>query len=196
MITPQMFFLVAGIVLCVASGALAVAAVVYYIRNDIRGVRADLAGETRGTGQAGRRSATPKASNARRTPRKRAQRANDSDEEILHNAPEFMSQPMEDDLDTVLDTKLRRIDAGGPEFSYGSKDVNDDIPTLVTSMGVYHRSGASEANMNDEDAPTIVDGSEEDAPTAVEETSADAEPSFVVIKSILAINSSEIITAE
>ena len=194
-ITPQLVFMVLGIVALVVAAVLLVMAIAYYVRNDIRGVQDDLSGKTR-QGQA--TSATNR-SRRRRDTYHPAQvdtpsfAAVDPDDEQVRNVAGGVVQPAEDDLDTVLDTKLRKI-ANAGAVSSDTYDVNDDIPTLVTSAGDYHNSSVPERNVNDEDAPTMVEGEEGELPTEVEAAAADGRPSFVVTRSILAIHANEVIT--
>lgn len=200
MVTPQFVFMVMGITSFVVAAILLVVSVFYFVRNDVRGVMDDLSGKTRQVG----------ASQGPR-PRRRASWARQTGRESM--APQAgipfsvqqstamgqagrqtpVSQSVEDDLDTVLDTKLRRVAANYGGVSSDIQDVNDGIPTLVTSVGEYHRNNMSEMNLGDADSPTMVESAEDGMPTQMESRSAAYDSRFVVTKSILAIHSKEVI---
>lgn len=188
MITPQLVFMVAGIVLLVTSFVLLVVALVYYVRNDIRGVRDDLAGRTRrGEGATrDRRAATRRRSNAGVARTSVGRRAAGVPDDLVADA-----QPEEDQVETVIDTKLHGAPQNAAGISSDAYDVNDDIPTLVTSVGDYHQTNMSDKSLNDADVPTLV---EEGGEGVAARRAGDDAPSFVVTKSILAIHSNEIIT--
>ncbi len=195
MITPQLVFMVAGIVLLVAAAVLLIISLVYYVSNDIRGVQDDLAGRTRrGGGSArDRGSASRRRANTRSVSSVSNQSTPAPDMEANVDVGAVV-QPAEDEVDTVLDTKLRKVSQDAAGVNSDVIDINDDIPTLVTSVGDYHRNDMPENYLNDADVPTVVDGSEDEMPTRVERTNATDVPHFVVTKSILAIHSNEIIT--
>ena len=191
MITPQLVFMILGIVLLVAAAVLLVVALVYYVRNDIRGVQDDLAGRARhGRGARSRTNSAPRRSNARPANVVPGQmnlgRGNDA-------AYGGSVQPAEDELDTELDTKLRRVPQGMTGVNSDAYDVNDDIQTLVTSAGDYHRIDMTDKSLNEADMPTTVDKNEDEVSTVVEQASTGDAPVFVVTKSILAVHSKEII---
>ena len=194
-ITPQLVFIVLGIVALVVAAVLLIMAITYYVRNDIRGVQNDLSGKTR-QGQAASASNRSRRRHDTRRPSQAdapSFAAVDPDDEQVRNVAGGVVQPAEDELDTILDTKLRKV-TGAVSISSDTYDVNDDIPTLVTSAGDYHNFSVPERNVNDEDAPTMVEGEEEELPTEVEAAAADGRPEFVVTRSVLAIHANEVIT--
>ena len=193
-ITPQLIFFIAGIAALVVAAILFVIAMTYYSRQDIRGVKNDLAGKAR-QGQRG-------ASTVRRTTRStRASRntqrsvVDDARRGNVYEPTGGMSQQPEDDMDTILDTRLRQVPQGMGGVSSYNQSINDDIPTVVTFLGDYHNGEVSKQSENDANAPTLVEENEEDLPTQVDQANAVDASSFVVTKSILAIHSNEIITA-
>lgn len=191
-ITPQLVFRVLGIAFLVIGAILVAVTVSYFFRQDIRGVMDDLAGrkrrgETSGSRRRpGRPAAQRRGGGASQTPR--------VDEEVVREAPGAVVQPSEDELDTVLDTKLRKVPQRMPGVNSDGRDVNDDTPTLVTALGDYHRSNVAESKLTDDDASTVVNGNEQDTPTEVEHRAA-APSSFTITRSIVAIHANEVITA-
>ena len=183
MITPQLVFFVAGIVLLVVAVVLAIVAAVYFFRQNIRGVMDDLSGRTRQqhAGTDSRRSGRSK----RHRDGVRAQGPDVVPDQAAPKAPAFVSQPAEDELDTVLDTKLRKVPQRYAAVSPDGGDANDDIPTVVTSLG---------QGPDDADVPTTVE-SDDDIPTQVEAAPGDATGVFRVTRSIVAIHTNEVITA-
>ena len=195
-ITPQLIFFIAGIAALVVAAILFVIAMTYYTRQDIRGVKNDLAGKAR---QGQRSNAVTRGRTSRRVgaPSNVRPSVNQgAPANAMQQTPVAAAQNFEDDTDTVLDTKLRRVPQNIANVNSYSRDVNDDIPTVVTSVGDYHRQGVKQnQTQNDADVPTLVEENEEELPTQVEKTAAAEASSFVVTKSILAIHSNEIITA-
>ncbi len=193
MITPQFVFMIAGIVLLVVAAVLLIISLVYYVSNDIRGVQDDLAGrKRRGRGSARSRGAVSRErANTRGVRSASNLKAADRKENIDVSA---VVQLAEDEVDTVVDTKLRKVSRDMVGVNSDAYDINDDIPTVVPSKGYYHRNNMPENYLNDIDVPTVVDGSEDEVPTQVERTNATNVPHFVVTKSILVIHSSEIIS--
>lgn len=196
--TLQLALLVASIAAFAVAVLLLVWAAHTYVSQDIRGVMNDLSGKSR---QGNR------ASGSARRRRQGVQRHTlhggvsvDSAAGLVDAAVQGVAHApgpvSEDDLDTVLDTKLRKLPQEYVQVSSDMHDVNDDMPTLVTSIPDYHQNDAADANVGDADDPTYVGQDSDDVPTEVEgTTSSDAHP-FVITQSILAIHSSEIITAE
>ena len=191
MITPQLVFMILGIVLLVAACVLLVVALVYYVRNDIRGVQDDLAGRARrGGGAARNRRTTGRERSAVRRTRPDVGQRPLMDVEA---ASGIASPSVEDNLDTELDTKLRAVPQRMRGVNSDAYDVNDDIPTLVTSVGDYHQTNMADKSLNEADMPTAVDENEDEVLTIVEQASTGDAPVFVVTKSIVAVHSKEII---
>lgn len=191
MITPQLVFMILGIVLLVAAVVLLVVALVYYVRNDIRGVQDDLAGRARRGGGTARNHRTT----ARERSTVRSTRPDVGQKSVMdvEAAGDIASPPLEDDLDTELDTKLRAVPQQMGGVNSDAYDINDDIPTLVTSVGDYHQTNMADKSLNEADMPTTVDENEDEVPTMVERASTGDAPVFVVTKSIVAVHSKEII---
>lgn len=190
-ITPQSVFLVLGIVGIVVAVVLLVIAIVYYVRNDIRAVQDDLSGKAR----QGRVSSTASRGRRRRD-RQAPQAAVQSDGAIpLDDTREVERagrpmRPSEDEIDTVLDTKLHKV-AEGNIVNSDQKDINDDMNTVTATSSGYHEGDITERTMgNCAELSKNKDG-EDDLPTEVEGD----RPEFVVTRSMLAINSAEVITA-
>ena len=174
MITPQLVFFIVGIVALVAAVGLLIAAGVYFVRQDIRGVMDDLSGKTRqGGADAGRG-----ARRRRSAPARPAAVAPHNVGVVARESAAAMARPSEDEVDTVLDTKLRKVPQGGQIISDG-RDINDDMPTLVTSAEGYHQANMPEMSRED------------GIPTEVGESTS----GFVVTKSLVAIHANEVITA-
>lgn len=190
MITPQLVFMILGIVLLLAAVVLLVVALVYYVRNDIRGVQDDLAGRARRDRGARARTTARRSTNVRRSNLVPGQVTPGGGNDATHGGA---AQPAEDELDTELDTKLRRVPQGMTGVNSDAYDVNDDIQTLVTSAGDYHRIDMTDKSLNEADMPTTVDKNEDEVSTVVEQASTGDAPVFVVTKSILAVHSKEII---
>ncbi|MBR3157752.1 MAG: hypothetical protein IKF14_01490 [Atopobiaceae bacterium] len=194
MITPQFVFMVMGIVLLVAAVILLIVSIVYYVRNDIRDVQYDLAGRTRrGGGSARDRGTAVRGRSVARGSRPSSSEMPRGAE--MNAAADVVVQQGEDEVETVLDTKLRAVPQNNSDVNSDAYDINDDIPTLVTSVDHYDEGAVSEQKLNESDLPTLVDESEDDVRTQIEQVG-EANASFVVTKSILAINSKEIITTD
>lgn len=193
MITPQLVFMIIGIAAIVAGVVLVAVAFMYYFKNDIRGVKDDLSGKARQNDARGRRRQS--RGQHRNVQARSADTGTSTSPGVqVRDVPGAIVQPLEDDLDTVLDTKLRKVPSGYAGVSSDGYDVNDDTPTLVTSVGDYHLNDLPERNLNEADMPTAVDNGEEELPTQVNRTVQGSALSFVVTKSILAIHTDEIIT--
>lgn len=190
MITPQLVFMVAGIVSLVTSVILLIVSIAYFMRNDIRGVMDDLSGKTRTSGTA--THARSESGRAKRQKRKGHTSIQDqvSQDASVRETQGDGFQSLEDDLDTVLDTKLRKVTPG---ISSDTHNINDDTPTVVTSIGEYHQEDSHEMKLKNQNGSDVLDGTEGALPTQVESEPVAYGNQFVVTKSILAIHSQEII---
>lgn len=194
MITPQSIFMILGVVAFALSALMLAIALVYYFRNDIRGVKDDLSGKARRVGQTEQRY-RPRGGTLGRSASGQSRAGIVQEQEAL-DGPAAGSQPAEDDLETVLDTQLRAVPQEFRAVSSDGHGVNDDIPTLVTSMDDYHRIGVSEDDLNDAEMPTVVEDCHEELSSGTRSAVDQGSPSFVVTKGILALHSSEIIVAD
>lgn len=180
MFTPQNVLLIVGIVSIVVAVVMAILAAVYYTRNDIKSVMDDLSGRTRrnaGVGETTRRR-------RQRTRGNISSQRNATDDAVVQMAVGAVTAPSEDDLETLLDSKLQPGVQETYEVNNDSYDVNDDMPTVAMTVSEYHQNNVTQTSMEDADSPTVLDGVETEGASV-----------FVVTRSIIAIHSNEIIAA-
>ena len=181
----QTILFFAGIAFIVLAVVLAIVAIAYYVKQDIRGVMDDLSGKARQRGGMSQGSASRRSSARRRkrTPAK-AEGTMLAGAEV-REAQVKTSDSKEDELETVLDTKLRKVSRVSTGSNANKNEAADEVPTLVTSTDGYYKNGKPESRIQMGD----------EAPTQVERALGRASSTFVVTRSIISINSGEVITA-
>lgn len=173
-------FVVAGVFLALAAHT--------FFAQDIRGVMADLSGQARVGARTGSTQATGRGRGSTRSRRPSRRRYEGlASQEVPQEAPPGQgvgvpNTTSEDGIDTILDTALREAHRNAMGISNDSRYINDDMPTLVTSIAEYPQQVGMQT------------GDSTEAPTAVEGAGSTSSGSFRISRSIVAISSNEVIS--